>query len=118
MLTLIRELLKTLAVTLLLEEAVALAFCVLKRRQPGNCLLACLLGNLLTNPTLNVLLLLILSERSRIWNAIWLILLELCAWAAEMRIYGQLADLIRKERIELSIVANMVSLVAGSLLLR
>ena len=97
--------------TLIIEEALLL----IARRPRLH--YACLLANLLTNPALNLLLLLIGGPFPRLyWPA--LVLLELAAVAAEAWVYRSLTDWPRRRAFLLSLGLNAASFGLGALILR
>lgn len=97
-----------LALTLLLEECILLLWFRSKRM-----LYACLLCNLLTNPALNVLLILLVQWLGGLAYLPCLLVLEAGAILAEGWVYMRMCRLRYLSAWGISAVANVISVLAG-----
>ena len=100
-----------LLLTLVIEEALLLPCCY------GAAHYACLLGNLLTNPALNLALLALSRWRPELYLPA-LIALELAAVAAEAWVYRELLGWSRWRAGLVSLGLNAASFGLGNLILR
>ncbi len=102
--------------TVLLETVVIEAAVLLLIRRDGKWLFPCLLGNLLTNPLLNLVYGWVFFRTSPVLSAVCLLILEICAVLYEAFLYDGLLLCGRKDALRVSLLCNAASFGTGLLI--
>jgi hypothetical protein len=101
--------------TVLLETVVIEAAVLLLIRRDGKWLFPCLLGNLLTNPLLNLVYGWVFFRTSPALSALCLLALEACAVLYEAFLYDGLLLCGKRDALRVSLLCNAVSFGTGLL---